>query len=277
VVPTMLARIVDHLAGAPANTPTLRSLSYGGARLPLPVLQRALLALPDTGFINAYGLTETSSTISLLGPDDHRSAANSDDPSVKRRLTSVGRAVPGIEFQIRGDSGSALGSGEPGDLYVRGPQVSGEYLESGSVRDADGWFPTRDRAWIDTDGYLYIEGRVDDTIIRGGENVAPAEIEDVLLGHPAVREAAVVGLPDEEWGERIVAVIVPFEGESIDGDEIRSWARERLRGSKTPDQVSIWGELPYSQLGKLVRRDVVARLSAEALRQSGRTNASAPN
>ncbi len=266
VVPTMLARIVDHVAmhGGVAHTPTLRSLAYGGARLPRPVLEGALEAFPDTGFINAYGLTETSSTIAVLGPDDHRDAIASEEVRIRARLGSAGRAVPGVEFAIRGEDGSVVGPNMSGALWVRGAQVSGEYVGLGSSLDEQGWFHTRDQGWIDDDGYLFIEGRTDDTIIRGGENIAPAEIEDVLIRHPGVKDVAVVGLPDDEWGERIAAVVVADTGVDLDGEEIRSWARQRLRGSKTPDLVAIWPELPYNQLGKLLRREVVSALVAGA-------------
>ena len=262
VVPTMLARIVDHLGGERADVPSLRSLAYGGARLPRPVLEKALAAFPDTGFINAYGLTETSSTIAVLGPDDHRAAVDSTDEQVRARLGSAGRAVPGIEFAIRGDDGHVRPANEPGDLWVRGAQVSGEYVGLGSMLDPEGWFPTRDRGWLDDEGYLFIEGRTDDTIIRGGENVAPAEIEDVLVRHPAIKEAAVVGVPDDEWGERIAAAVVLESGAKADAGEIREWTRGQLRGSKTPDTIVFWPELPYNQLGKLLRRDIVSALLA---------------
>ncbi|NUP30011.1 MAG: long-chain fatty acid--CoA ligase [Nocardia sp.] len=259
VVPTMLARVVEHLDGAPGNTPHLRSLAYGGARMPQPVLERALAAFPETGFVNAYGLTETSSTIAVLGPEDHRAALA--DPRLRGRLSSVGRVVPGMEAQIRAEDGAPLADGEIGLLWVRGAQVSGEYMGKGSALDADGWFPTRDRARID-DGYLYIGGRADDTIIRGGENIAPAEIEDVLVHHADVREVAVIGIPDDEWGERICAVIVAAGGEHADPSTIRAWCRERLRGSRTPDEVVFVDELPRTATGKLVRRDLVARVTA---------------
>jgi acyl-CoA synthetase (AMP-forming)/AMP-acid ligase II len=262
VVPTMLARLVEHLDGAPADVPTLGSLAYGGARMPRPVLERALAAFPTTGFVNAYGLTETSSTIAVLDPDDHRAAVTSDDPAVRSRLGSAGRPVPGIEMQIRADDGTPLGADEVGDLWVRGEQVSGEYAGLGSVLDPDGWFPTRDRAHLDSAGYLFISGRGDDTIIRGGENVAPAEIEDVLVEHPQVRDAAVVGMPDDEWGERIVAVVVVEPGSTLTPDELRAWARDRLRSSRSPDQVTMVAELPYTPTGKLLRREVKADLAA---------------
>jgi acyl-CoA synthetase (AMP-forming)/AMP-acid ligase II len=261
VVPTMLARIVEHLDEEQAQVPALRSMAYGGSRLPQPVLERALRAFPTVDFANAYGLTETSSTIAVLGPDDHRDAIESDDPAIRARLTSAGRLVGGVEGQIRSPGGDVLGPDEPGELWVRGPQISGEYVGIGSSKDADGWFPTKDRAWFDPDGYLFIEGRMDDTIIRGGENIAPAEIEDVLLDHPAVREAAVLGRPDEEWGEAIVAFIVPAPGAAPDAEEIRDWVRQRLRGSKTPDDVYFRDELPHTDTGKLLRRELIKDLS----------------
>jgi acyl-CoA synthetase (AMP-forming)/AMP-acid ligase II len=261
VVPTMLARIVEHLGDGQAAVPALRSMAYGGARLPLPVLERALRAFPTVAFANAYGLTETSSTIAVLGPDDHRDAVGSDDPAIRARLGSAGRLVGGVEGEIRAPEGTVLGPGEPGELWVRGPQISGEYVGIGSSKDAEGWFPTKDRAWFDADGYLFIEGRMDDTIIRGGENIAPAEIEDVLLDHPAVREAAVLGRPDEEWGEAIVAFIVPAPGATPDADEIRDWVRQRLRGSKTPDDVYFREDLPHTDTGKLLRRELIKDLA----------------
>ena len=254
VVPTMLARIVEHLDGRPADVPTLRSLAYGGARTPHTVLEAALRAFPDTGFTNAYGLTETSSTIALLGPEDHRAALSSDDPAVRARLGSAGRLIPGVEAQVRDDQPP----GSPGELWVRGPQVSGEYKGADALLDADGWFPTRDLAHFDGDGYLFLAGRADDTIIRGGENIAPAEIEDVLLRHASVREAAVVGVPDEEWGERIAAFVVVHEDATVDAEALRTWVRTRLRGSRTPDTVDFLAELPYTPTGKLLRRQLPA-------------------
>lgn len=257
VVPTMLARIVAAVPGDDAGTPTLRSLAYGGARTPRPVLERALRLFPGTGFVNAYGLTETASSVAVLGPDDHREALASGDPEVRRRLESVGRALPGVEFQIRRDDGEPAGPGETGLVFVRGDQISGEY-GSGTVLDGQGWFATRDRGWLDADGYLFIEGRADDTIIRGGENIAPAEIEDVLLAHPGIAEAVVVGPSDPEWGQRIVAVVVG-EGEP---DEIRRWVRERLRSSKTPDEIVFRAELPKTDTGKILRRTLLADLES---------------
>ena len=260
VVPTMLARIVSEVPdGAEADAPTLRALAYGGARTPRVVIERALKAFPDTGFVNAYGLTETASSVAVLGPEDHRSAFAADDEAGRDRLGSVGRALPGIEIEIRTEADEPVPTGETGLVFVRGGQISGEYGGRSSL-DADGWFATRDRGRLDAEGYLFIEGRADDTIIRGGENIAPAEIEDVLLAHPGVEEAAVLGLPDPEWGQRLVAVLVG----SGDPDEIRQWVRGRLRSAKTPDLVVFRDTLPRTDTGKLLRRTLLAELETEA-------------
>jgi acyl-CoA synthetase (AMP-forming)/AMP-acid ligase II len=257
VVPTMLARIVDVLDGAPASTPTLRSMSYGGAKVSERVLVTTLHAFPDTGFVNAYGLTETASTVAVLGPEDHRNAISSDDPLVQRRLSSAGQVLPTIEIEIRDDQDTALPSGQVGFIYLRGDQIAGEY-ETGSVLDSDGWFFTRDRGFVDGEGYLFIEGRSDDTIIRGGENIAPAEIERVLLNHHAVAEACVIGIPDDEWGQRIVAAVVLEDGASVSEPDLREFVRSSLRGSKTPDTIVFRPELPYTDTGKMLRRVVLA-------------------
>ncbi len=261
VVPTMLDRIVTALDSTPTALPTLRTLAYGGSKAPLPLVRRTLELLPGVGLVNAYGLTETSSTITVLTPDDHRIAYDADDPAVARRLASVGRAVPGIELDIRGADGAAAAPGETGELFVRGPQVSGFYAGIGSVLDADGWFPTKDLAALDEDGYLFLAGRSDDTIIRGGENIAPAELEDVLVEHPQVREAAVVGIADPQWGQSIVAVVVPAPDATPEPDTLRDYVRASLRGSRTPDRVVFRTQLPTTPTGKVLRRSLVDELT----------------
>lgn len=258
VVPTMLTRIADILVADRAGLPSLRNLSYGGARTPSTVLHRVMDLLPDVDFTNAYGLTETSSTIAVLGPDDHR-AARSGDPVAVARLASAGRVLPTVEVEVRDEADRPVPAGEPGEIFVRGEQVSGEYA-SGPVLDSGGWFPTRDRGWLDEDGFLFIEGRNDDTIIRGGENIAPAEIEEALLEHPGIAECAVVGLPDDEWGQRIAVAVVTHPGAGLEADAVREFARQALRGSKTPEIVSFVEALPYTETGKLLRRVVQADL-----------------
>jgi acyl-CoA synthetase (AMP-forming)/AMP-acid ligase II len=251
VVPTMLTRIVAALEEDPAGrVPSLRHLAYGGARMPAPVLERALSLFPGVGFVNAYGLTETSSTVSVLSPDDHRVAHESDDPAVRARLASVGRPLPGIELRV-----------VDREIQVRGAQVSGAYLQQPGGPEDGGWLRTGDRGFIDGDGYVFVEGRGDDTIIRGGENVAPAEVEDALLRHPGVAGAAVVGVPDEEWGERVGAMVVPRPGAEIDVDELRDFVRGHVGSLRTPEVVVVSDELPHTATGKVLRRAVRADLA----------------
>lgn len=263
VVPTMLARIVEVLEAegrSDAGLPTLRALSYGGGKMPQSVIEKAMRFFPGVDFANAYGLTETSSTIAILGPDDHRAAMSSDDPVVRRRIVSVGQPLPSIEVEIRDEDGNALGPNERGEIFVRGEQVSGEYLGKGSLVSSDGWFPTRDGGSMDADGYLFLEGRIDDIIVRGGENMSPGEIEDVLLEHEAIADAAVVGMPDEQWGEKVCAVVVCKPGHTAGVPELQQWVKERLRSSRTPETIDFWPELPYNETGKLLRRKVRAAL-----------------
>lgn len=267
VVPTMLDRIVTVLETGGHDLPSLRNLAYGGSKVGLPLVRRALELLPRVGFVNAYGLTETSSTIAVLTPDDHREAQAASAAGVARRLGSVGRAVPGIELQIRDEDGRVLGPGETGELFVRGEQVSGRYTGIGSVLDENGWFPTRDIATLDEDGYLFIGGRSDDTIIRGGENIAPAELEEVLIEHPHVRDVAVVGVEDPQWGQAITAVVVPAPGSVPDPDDLREYVRKTLRGSRTPDRVVFRDELPTTPTGKVLRREIVKELRAAPAEQ----------
>jgi acyl-CoA synthetase (AMP-forming)/AMP-acid ligase II len=264
VVPTMLARIVETLEGKDtAGLPHLKNLSYGGGKMPLSVIERAMDLFPDTNFSNAYGLTETSSTVAILGPDDHRAAKQSDDEKVRRRLVSVGQAFPGIEIEIRDDEGNVLGANERGEIYVRGEQVSGEYEDRGSVVDSDGWFPTRDAGSVDEEGYLFLEGRADDVIVRGGENLSPGEIEDTLLAHPTVKDAAVVGIPDEQWGEGVAAAVVAKAGQEIDIEALQAWVLEHMRSSRVPQVIQVWDELPYNETGKLLRRVVKAEIAGD--------------
>lgn len=252
LVPTMLGRILDVLDATGTRLPALRALAWGGGRMPRPVVERALRLLPDVALANAYGLTETSSTITLLGPEDH-AAARAGDTLALARLDSVGRPVPGVEVAIRDAGGRPCAPGQAGEVWVRGDQVSGRYAERDAT-DAAGWFPTRDRGWFDDGGYLFLDGRLDDVIVRGGENISPGEVEDALCRHPAVAEAAVIGLPDAEWGERVVAVVVPRPGAVPDPGALRAHVRALLRSTRTPEDIHIRDALPWSDTGKLLRR-----------------------
>lgn len=261
VVPTMLGRVLDELEARGEDLPALRSLSYGGGRMPVSVLERALRLLPHVDFVNAYGLTETSSTIAVLGPQDHRDALASTDPAVRSRLGSVGRPLDSIELEVRDEDGRTVPPGMSGEIFVRGEQIAGEYA-SHSALTADGWYPTQDRGRLDEDGFLFLDGRADDVIVRGGENISPGEVEDVLMEHAAVREAAVVGVADPDWGERIEAVVVLADGHDLDEAALQSWVRLHLRSTRVPSRVVAWSELPYNETGKLLRRQVRTALAA---------------
>jgi acyl-CoA synthetase (AMP-forming)/AMP-acid ligase II len=255
VVPTMLSRIVETLGDAQAaRLASLRAIAYGGGRMPTELIARALELFPQTGFTNAYGLTETSSTIALLGPEEHRAAQVASDPKGRARLGSVGRPLPTVELEIRDEEGHVLPAGVAGEIYVRGDQVSGEYKER-SALDAEGWFPTRDAGYLDEEGYLFLSGRADDVIVRGGENISPGEIEDVLITHPAISDVAAVGIPSAEWGEA-VGVAITVSGVAPDEAELRALVRDRLRSSRVPERILVIDALPYNEMGKLLRREV---------------------
>ena len=265
VVPTMLVRIMDCLAQLPGRTsfPALRAIAYGGGRMPLAVIERALRMFPGVDFTNAYGLTETSATVCLLSPEDHRAAAASPDPQVRRRLGSVGKPLPSLEVQVRDAAGTVLSQQQSGMVFVRGAQVAGEYRGVGSLLDAAGWFATQDRGWIDAGGYLFLEGRADDLIVRGGENISPGEIEEVLLAHPAVADAVVVAVPSDQWGEAVGAVVVVRSGTTTSAEALQEWVRARLRSSRVPERVLFRSELPYNEMGKIPRRLVREELLSQ--------------
>jgi acyl-CoA synthetase (AMP-forming)/AMP-acid ligase II len=227
--------------------------------MPFPVIRRAIETFPATvGFVNAFGQTETTSTLTVLGPDDHRLGGTADEVERRtRRLHSIGRPLPDVEVRVVDDDGRILGTGEIGEIQVRTPRVMKGYAgQTESPLTADGWLPTRDMGWVDEDGYVYVAGRKDDMIIRGGENIAPAEVETVLMSHPAVDEAAVLGAPDVEWGQRVAAFVVLRPGARATDDDIAAFCRERLASFKKPEIVRFVAELPKNQMGKVLRREL---------------------
>ena len=262
LVPTMLARIVAALDRRGTALESVRFVSYGGGKSHRAVVERALELFPAAGFSHAYGLTETSSTVCVMGPDDHRRWAASDDPDERARLASAGQPLPGVEISVRCDDGTEAEAGAAGEIWVRGEQVAGEYAEGGSQLDGDGWFRTRDSGHTDDAGYLWIHGRNDDIIVRGGENMSPGEIEDALMTHPAVVDAAAFGVPSREWGEE-VAVCVITRSPAPTAEDLRELVRRRLRSSRVPARVEFVDELPYNDTGKLLRRELRERLEAE--------------
>ena len=256
LVPTMLTRIMETLGKseqASSNFNSLKSIAYGGGKMPMPVIEQALEQFPKVGFTNAYGLTETSSTIALLNPEDHRKAIASNDDEIRARLRSVGKPLPSIELEIRDEDGEQLEALATGEIFVRGPQVSGEYDGLKGLED-DGWFPTRDSGYLDKYGFLYLCGRADDVIVRGGENMSPGEIEDLMHQHPAIQDVAAVGIPSEEWGEAVALAVVLVKGADFSEEEICDHIQEHLRSSRVPEVICFASELPYNETGKLLRR-----------------------
>lgn len=265
VVPTMMKKLLDHPEFSSYDLSSLTNLSYGGAPMPLPVIRRALEAFPPScGFVNAFGQTETTSTLTVLGPDDHRLSGDEEkDELVLKRLTSIGRPLPDVEVKVVDPEGRELGRNETGEILVRTPRVMKGYagdVEGGARRDGDGYLHTRDLGYIDEEGYVFLVGRADDMIIRGGENIAPAEVESVLQAHPAVDEVAVLGLPSEEWGQIVAAAVVLRAGHRASPEELTDHCRTQLASFKKPELVQIISELPRNPLGKILRNELKKQL-----------------
>ncbi len=256
LVPTMLAKVLESPALATADLSSLEALTYGAAPMPPAVIKRAIDAFPTTvSFSGAYGQTETTSTVAVLGPDDHVL----DSDLKLARIRSVGQVLDDVEIRIVDPEGNVLGVGEPGEVQLRTYRAMDGYWgaeeKTRVTIDTDGWVHTGDLGYLDDDNYLFLSGRSGDMIIRGGENIAPEEVEAVLYEHPDVVEAAVVGLPDETWGERVVAALVLREGGSVEA--VQAHCHEHLASFKRPDAIHLTDELPRTSTGKLLRRHLI--------------------
>jgi acyl-CoA synthetase (AMP-forming)/AMP-acid ligase II len=235
--------------------------------MPPGLIRRAIETFPRrVQFINAFGQTETTSTVTMLGPEDHRLEGTPEEIERKiRRLASIGRPLEGVEVAILDPEGRPLQAGQIGEIAIRTERIMrGYYGQEEATRATiqQGWLRTRDLGWIDEDGYIFLAGRKSDMIIRGGENVAPDEVELALQLHPSVEEAAVIGLPDEEWGERVAAIVVLKPGCEASPDELSEFCHQRMASFKKPEVVYFVDSLPRTVLGKLIRSQLRERYNA---------------
>jgi len=252
LIPTMLNMVVHHPEVENYDLSSLECVLYGASPMPESVIRRALALMPDVRFVHGYGQTESAPFLTSLGPEYH----DLESP-LSAKLGSIGHPAPGVEIRVLGDDDREVPRGVVGEICARGlnvmqgywnkPELSAETLRSG-------WLHTGDGGYLDEEGYLYLVDRVKDMIISGGENVYSAEVENALYAHPAVAECAVIGVPDEKWGERVHAVVRLAEGASADTETLIAHCRERIANYKCPRSVDFREEaLPLSGAGKVLK------------------------
>jgi acyl-CoA synthetase (AMP-forming)/AMP-acid ligase II len=254
LVPAVFGFLLQVPDVAERDYSNVRGLLYGASPMPLPLLRRSMEAF-KTDFYQVYGMTEASGGVVILGAEEHRDRAN------EHRLTSAGKAAEGVELAIVDPvSGERLGPDQRGEVWVRTAQLMSGYWRKPEANAAaltpDGWLRSGDAGFIDADGYLYIADRIKDMIISGGENVYPAEIERVLVEYPDVAEVAVIGVPDEKWGEVGMAFVVPKAGTTIDPEALLTYCKEHLASYKAPRAVTVTAELPRNATGKVLKRQL---------------------
>jgi len=261
MVPTMLKQLLDHPDFKKHDLSSLRVITYGAAPMPLPVIRKALEEFPGVAFINAFGQTETASTITSLGPEDHVLTGTEEEKEKKlARLASIGKPMADVEMKVVDDDGKTLGPNEVGEILARGPRAMSGYWKdeekTAKTIDKDGWVHTGDVGYVDEDGYYFLSGRSSDMIIRAGENISPEEIENVIREHPKVEDVAVIGVPDETWGEEPRAVVIPRKGDKPTEEEIMEYCRKNLASFKRPRTVVFVKDLPRNPMGKLIKKDI---------------------
>jgi acyl-CoA synthetase (AMP-forming)/AMP-acid ligase II len=263
LVPTMLKRIVDYPDFAKYDLSSVRVVTYGAASCPYEVLKKTMERFPGRALINAFGGTETSSTIAALRAEDQIITGRESDAEKEKKLrrlaTSIGLPLEDVEIQVRDEDGKELPAGNIGEIVVRGSRIMKGYWkndeETKQAFTADGWYRSGDLGYKDEEGYIYLTGRADDVIVRGGENIGPDEVESVLYSHPAVEEAAIIGVKDLEWGQQVRAIVRLKEGEAASEAEIIDFCRPRLASFKCPSSVVlVKEELPRTSTGKVLRR-----------------------
>ncbi|NKY89817.1 AMP-binding protein [Nocardia veterana] len=260
--PTLIYKLLDHPALGTTDFGSLQCLWYGAAPMSTARLEQALTRIgPVMGQL--FGQTEAPMMISTLAPAEHFRA---DGAIATERLASAGRPTPLTQVAIMDADGHLLPTGERGEIVIRGPLVMAGYHENPQATaeaSRHGWHHTGDIGYLDADNYLYVVDRAKDMIITGGFNVYSAEVEQALLNHPAVLDCAVVGLPDDIWGERVTAVVQFNTGHTATADELRGHVKAQLGGVKTPKQIEIWTDLPRSKIGKVLKLEVRARLGEQ--------------
>lgn len=252
LVPTMIQALVDHPGLGEHDLSSMRSIIYGGSPIPESVLRRAMDAFPGVAFTQAYGMTEAAPIATLLTGEDHAAG---------RRLRSAGRAAVHGEVKVVDPGGAEVPRGTVGEVALRGAHIMRGYWgrpEESAQALREGWLHTGDGAYMDDDGYLYIVDRLKDMIITGGENVYSTEVENAIGQHPAVAACAVIGLPDDDWGEAVHAVLVLREGRTATADEIRQHTKSLIAGYKAPRSVEFTDALPLSPAGKILKRELRA-------------------
>jgi long-chain acyl-CoA synthetase len=264
LVPTMLKYIVDFEEYEKYDLSSLKVITYGAAPMPFEVINKAMKLMQGVKFINAFGQTETASTITSLGPEDHiiEGTEEEKEKKIKRLTSSIGKPLPDVEVKILGEDGKELRTGEEGDIVAKGPRVMTGYWQDEQKTEqaftSDGWLITGDRGWKDEDGYIYLAGRGDDLIIRGGENISPDELANVIDSHPKVEESAVIAVPDAEWGQIPRAIVVLKKGEEVTPEELTKHCRTKLASYKCPSSFVFVEQLPRNPMGKILMKDLRA-------------------
>jgi acyl-CoA synthetase (AMP-forming)/AMP-acid ligase II len=262
----MLKQLLDHPDFLKHDLSSLKVITYGAAPMPLPVIRKALEEFPEVSFINAFGQTETASTITALGPEDHHITGTPEEKEKKlKKLASIGKPMADVEMKVVDDDGKTLGPNEVGEILAKGPRVMTGYWKdeekTKKTIDKDGWVHTGDIGYVDDDGYYFLAGRSSDIIIRAGENISPEELENVIREHPKVEDVAVIGVPDETWGEEPRAVVILKKGVPKSKEvenEIMEYCRQNLASFKRPRTVVFVDDLPRNPMGKLVKKDIRA-------------------
>ena len=255
LVPAVLAQVLNAGPDAVKLFGALKTYTYGASPMPMPLLRAAMEAWPDTDFMQVYGLTEVAGVATHLLPEAHHDAEHPE------RLLSAGQAIPGMEIRIV-DAGTLedLPTGEHGEIWLRTPQLMKGFLgrpaETAQVITEDGWFRTGDLGRLDEGGFLFVEDRLKDMIISGGENIYSPEIERILAEHPAVMEVAIIGVPDDTWGESVKAVVALAPGAAATEAELIAHCREHLAHFKCPKSVDILEALPRNPTGKILKREL---------------------